>query len=332
MGPLISYKSNKHKTETRTWLKLEKPSGISWQQQLADELNKPIKRNFTRRRVITTGSDKIWCSDLVEMQQFSKWNKGYRYLLMVLDLFSKYGWIVPLKDMKGETVTEAFKTIFKEGCKPQYLWTDKGKEYYNKNMKELLEKNNITLYSTENEEKSSVCERWNRTIKTKMWKQFTVQGNTVYLDILPKILEQYNNTKHSSIKMTPVEASKKKNESTVYYNLYGDMKQLSFKPKFKVGDKVRISKYKRKVFDKGYTPNWTGEIFLVDKIQSTNPITYRLKDLNNEEIQASFYEPELLPAKQDVFRIEKVIRRDYKKKQGLVYGWVIVTTLIVGFH
>ena len=90
------------------------------------------------------------------MQQFSKWNKGYRYLLMVLDLFSKYGWIVPLKDKKGETVTEAFKTIFKEGRKPQYLWTDKGKGYY-KNMKELLEKNNITLYSTENEEKSSVC-------------------------------------------------------------------------------------------------------------------------------------------------------------------------------
>ena len=118
--------------------------------------------------------------------------------------------------------------------------------------------------------------------------------------------------------MTPVEASKKKNESTLYYNLYGDMKQLSFKPKFKVGDKVRISKYKRKVFDKGYTPNWTEEIFLIYKIQSTNPITYRLKDLSNEEIHGSFYEPELLPAKQDVFCSEKVIRRDYKKKQALV--------------
>ena len=127
--------------------------------------------------------------------------------------------------MGGKT-TEAFKTIFKEGRKPQYLWTDKEEEYYNKNMKELLEKNDIALYSTENEEKSSVCERWNRTIKTKMWKHFTVQSNTVYLDMLPKILEQYNNTKHNSIKMTPVEASKKKNESDVYYNLYGDMKQV----------------------------------------------------------------------------------------------------------
>ena len=170
---------------------------------------------------------------------------------MVLDVFSKYGWIVPLKDKKGETVAEAFKKIFKEGRKPQYLWTDKGKEYYNKHVKELLDKNKITLYSTENEEKSSVCERWNRTIKTQMWKQFTIQGNTMYLDMLPKILKQYNNTKHSSIKMTPIEASKKKNEGVVYFNLYGDMETLKQKPKFKIGDMVRISKYKRKVFDKG---------------------------------------------------------------------------------
>jgi len=128
------------------------------------------------------------------MQQFSKWNKGYRYLLMVLDTFGNYGRIVPLKDKKGETVTEAFKSIFKKGRKPEYLWTDNGKEYYNKHLKNLLDKNKITLYSTENEEKSSVCERWNKTIKTKIWKQFTIQGTTQYLDILPKILEQYNNT------------------------------------------------------------------------------------------------------------------------------------------
>ena len=251
------------------------------------------------------------------MQQFSKWNKGYRYLLMVLDVFSKYGWIIPLKDRKGETITKAFKTIFKEGRKPQYLRVDKGKEFYNKHLKDLLEKHNIQMYSTENEEKSSVCERWNRTIKTKMWKELTVQGNTQYLNILPKILKQYNNTKHSSTKMSPVEASQKKN-GVVYFNLYGDMEQSSSKPKFKIGDKVRISKYKRKTFDKGYTPNWTEEVFIVDTIQYTNPITYKLKDLNNEEIKGSFYEPELLKTAQNIFRIEKTIRRDYKKKQALV--------------
>ena len=116
-----------------------------------------------------------------------------------------------------------------------------------------------------------------------------------------------------SKKMTPIEASKKSNEGTVYFNLYGDMGQVTSKPKFKVGDK-----YKRNVFDKGYTPNWTEELFIIDKIQYTNPITYKLKDLRGEDIQGSFYEPESLKARQDVFRIDKVIRRDYKKKQTLV--------------
>ena len=107
--------------------------------------------------------------------------------------------------------------------------------------------------------------------------------------------------------MTPVEASKKKNESAVYFNLYSNMEQLSYKPKFKVGDKVSITKYKRRIFDKSYTPNWTEEIFLVDKIQSTNPITYRLKDLHNEEIQGSFYEFPLIKS-----------FREIQKKQALV--------------
>ena len=137
----------------------------------------------------------------------------------------------------------------------------------------------------------------------------------MYLDILLEILKKYNNTNHSSIKMTPVDASKKKNEGTVYFNLYGNLKRLLSKPKFKVGDKVRISKYKRKVFDKGHTPNWTEEV-TVDEIQYTNPITYKLKDLNDKDIQGSFYEPELLKAKQEIFRIDKVIWRDYKKKQA----------------
>ena len=157
------------------------------------------------------------------MQQFSKWNKGYKYLLMVIAVFSKYGWIVPLKNKQGENVKEAFKSIFKNGRKPEYLWTDKGSDFYNKHVKYLLANNKITLYSTENEEKSTVVERWNRTIKNKMWKQFTIQGNTQYLDMLPTILKQYNNTKHSSIQMTPTEASKKNNEGVVYFNLYGYM-------------------------------------------------------------------------------------------------------------
>ena len=150
-------------------------------------------------------------------------------------------------------------------------------------MKELLEKNGITLYSTENEEKSSVCGRWNRTIKTKMWKQFTVQGNTQYLDMLPKILKPYNNTKHNSIKMSPTESSKKKNEGVVYLNLYSDMETSKQKPKFKIGDEDRISKYKRKTFDKVY-------LFIIgDGYESDSQLDqYDLNDIFINDSQCSF--------------------------------------------
>ncbi|PFX22886.1 putative uncharacterized transposon-derived protein F54H12.3 [Stylophora pistillata] len=231
----------------------------------------------------------------------------------ILPMSIKYGWIVPLKNKKGESVAKGFEKIFAEGRVPKRLWVDKGSEYYNSHVKDLMKAKDVEMYSTENEEKSSVCERWNRTIKTDMWKQFTIQNNTQYLDILPKIVEKYNNRKHRSIGMTPTEASKKKNENAVFLKLYGELSGLREKPKFTVGDHVRISKFKRKVFDKGFTPNWTEEIFVVDKIQYSNPITYKLKDLLGEDIKGSFYEQEMLRAKQEVFRIEKVIRKSKGK-------------------
>ena len=290
-----------------------------WAQQLAEELHKPIRRKFKTRKVIVNHIDEIWSADLVFMDKLSKWNKGFKYLLTVIDVFSKFAWVIPLKDKKGSSITTAFADIIKKyKRKPEYLWVDKGSEFYNKTFKEWLLQNDIELYSTFNEGKAVVIERFNRTLKSRMYKQFTIQNNTIWCNIIDKLVDEYNETKHGSIRLTPVEASKKKNQGTVYFNLYGDIEALKQKPKFKIGDEVRISKYKRKVFDKGYTPNWTEEVFTVDKIQYTNPITYKLKDLRGEDIQGSFYEPELLKAKQEVFRIDKVIRRDHKKKQALV--------------
>ena len=183
-----------------------------WSQQLAEELHKPITKNFRKRRVISNGIDKIWAADLVEMQKFSKWDKGIKYLLMVIDVFSKYGWIVPLKDKKTESVSTAFDKIFKKAKRrPEMLWTDKGSEFVSKHFKEFLKKNKIKLYHTENEEKSSIVERWNKTMKHKMWKMFSANNSTVYWYKLDKLVDDYN-TKHSSIKMTPKEASKKENE------------------------------------------------------------------------------------------------------------------------
>ena len=262
-----------------------------WSQQLADELHKPITRSFKKRLVVSKGIDHIWAVDLVDMRSFSRWNKGIKYLLMVIDVFSKYGWIRGLKDKKTETVSKAFDDILRDKRKPKMLWTDKGSEFISKHFKDFLKKEGIRLYHTENEEKSSVVERWNRTIKTNMWKMFTVNNNTIYWDKIDKLVNDYNNSRHSSIKMTPVEASAKKNENKVWTNLYGDLiYSKPGKPKFAIGGHVRISKYKRKTFDKGYTPNWRGELFVVDKVHPTKPFTYSLVDLMVEKIEGSFYE------------------------------------------
>ena len=148
---------------------------------------------------------------------------------------------------------------------------------------------------------------------------FTVNNNTVYFDKIDKLVDDYNNARHSSVKMTPVVASKKKNGSKVWSNLYGDLIYTKpGKPRFSIGDRVRISKYKRKVFAKGYTPNWTVDIFVIYKVLPTKPVTHSIVDLMREPIKRSFYEQELQKAKQQTFRIEKVIRRDNKKKLALV--------------
>ena len=278
--------------------------------------------HFRRRKVVVNDIDEIWAADLVDMQSFSKFNNGIKYLLMVIDVFSKYGWIVPLKSKTGVDVANALSKIFGER-RPMKMWVDKGKEFYNKHVKAL----GIQLYSTENEEKSSVVERWNRTMKEKMFKYFSANSTRKYIDILDEMVNNYNNTKHSSIKMTPLEASDKKNKNRVWLNLNGSKgSNLNgkatnpVKPKFSVGDKVRITK-KKKVFEKGYTPRWTEEVFTVFQVQYTDPPTYKISDHHGEEIQGTFYEQEMQKTNQDIFRIEKVIRKQKNKSFVKWYGY-----------
>jgi hypothetical protein len=258
---------------------------------LADELHHRVIKSFPKRRVYVNSIDQTWAVDLIDIQQYSKQNKHYKYLLAVIDIFSKYGWLIPLKNKTGLTVSEELKNLFKQR-KPMYIWSDKGSEFYNRQVKELFKNNNIKLYSTENEEKSSVVERWIGTMKQHMYKYFTANKTFKYYDILDKLVKNYNNTIHSSIKMTPVEASKLKNEITVYKNLYPEKEEKIKKPKFKVGDRVRITKKKGK-FEKGYTTRWTKEIFIIVKVLNTNPVTYKINDLKGEEIKGGLYEQEL---------------------------------------
>ena len=150
---------------------------------LSEELHKTKRKNFPRRKIIVNHIDEIFAADLVEMQKFAKLNKGYRYLLMCTDIFSKYSWVIPLKDKKGFNVKNALEKIFIQRS-PKSLWTDRGKEFYNKQVQDLLNENNIKLYSTNNSEiKSSIADRFNRTFKNMMYKKFTENNNTIFYNI-----------------------------------------------------------------------------------------------------------------------------------------------------
>ena len=223
------------------------------------------------------------------MQLLSKYNKGIRFLLCVIDIFSKYAWVVPLKDKKGISIVKTFQIILKQSNrKPNKIWVDKGSEFYNAYFKKWLRDNNIIMYSTHNEGKSVVA----KTLKRKIYKYMTSISKNVYIDKLDDIMDEYNNTYHTKIKMEPIDV-----KDNTYIN--GDKDINNRDPKFKVGDHVRISKYKN-IFAKGYMPNWSEEVFVIKKV---------INDLNGEKITGTFYEKELQKTNQEEFRIEKVIRR-----------------------
>ena len=179
-------------------------SGIASSSILADELYKPVIKKFNKRKVYSQFKDNIWGVDLADMQSLSRKNKRIKYLLCAIDLYIKYTFAVPLKDKKGISITNAFKKIIKQSNKkPNKTWVDQGSEFYNKDFKKKLSNNDIIMYSTYNESKSVVAERFIRTLKNKLYKHMTATSKNVYYDLLDDIVHEYNNTKHSTIKMKP---------------------------------------------------------------------------------------------------------------------------------
>ena len=212
-----------------------------------------IIRKFKRRKVYSSFRDNIWGVDLADTQSLSKYNKGIKYLLCPIDLFSKYTWVVPLKDKRRITIANAFKKNLKKR-KPKKIWIDQGGEFYNKLFQRFLKINNIEMHSTYNEGKSVVAERFIRTLKNKIFKHMTAISKNVYFDVLDDIVNKYNNTVHRTIKMKPIDVT---SDSYAEYNKDSNEKE----PKFKVGDHVRISKYKN-VFAKVYTQNQSEDVFI----------------------------------------------------------------------
>ena len=227
--------------------------------------------------------------DLVDMQSLSRKNTGIKYLLCAIDLCSKYAFVIPLKDKKGISIVNAFNKIIKQSNrKPNKIWVDQGGEFYNNVFEKWLSDNDIKMYSTYNEGKSVVAERFIRKLKNKLYKHMAATGKNVYYDVLDDVVNKYNNTKRSTIKMKPIDV---KSNKRVYIDEHNEKYS-----KFKVSDRVTISRYKN-IFAKGYSSNWSSEIFIVNKINDTVPYTYNLKNLNDEEIIGSFYDKELQKTK-----------------------------------
>ena len=220
----------------------------------AKPIDKPIIKKFEKRKVYAAFKDNIWGADLADMQLLSKYNRRIRFLLCVIDIFSKYAWVVPLKDKKGVSIATAFQSILKQSNrKPNKIWVDKGSEFYNASFKKWLQDNDIVMYSTNNEGKSIVAERFIRTLKSKIYKYMT----SISKYKLDDIVDKYINTYDTTIKMKPIDV-----KDNTYINIDKEINNKD--PKFKVGDRVRISKYKN-IFAKSYTPNWSEELFVIKK-------------------------------------------------------------------
>lgn len=279
------------------------------QKQNTYTLHKPIRKRFPRRKTIVAQVDQQWQADLADMQSLMKHNNRNRYLLCVIDVFSRFAWVVPIQNKQGTTMIKAFESIFKSSKrKPLSLQTDKGSEFKNKDFQLFLKKKKIHFFTTDNPEtKASIVERFQRTLKTKMWKYFTHQRTRRYVDVLPHLVNGYNKAFHRSIQESP-EAVSTFNEIEISQHLYNNKKKKEVS-KIKINDLVRINKSKR-TFEKGYLPNWTKELFKIIRINKTSPITYVLEDLDGERIQGSFYGHEVQSIKDnDIYDIESVLDR-----------------------
>ena len=206
-----------------------------------------------------------------------------------------------MKDKKRTSIVNLFQKIISAGKKPNKIWVDQGSEFYNNSFKDFMKINNIEMYSTYNERKSVVAERFIRTLKNKIFKHMTSISKNVYFDVLDDIVNKYNTTVHRAIKMKPIDVT---SDSYAEYNEDFNKKD----PKFKAGDHVRISKYKN-IFAKGYAPNWSEEVFVISGNKNTVPWTYINSDLNDEETTGSFFEKELQKTSQEKFRLEKALKR-----------------------
>ena len=237
--------------------------------------SRPPNKNYETNKTMIKSIDDTWSSDLLDMNDYGiKNNKGYRYILNVVDNFSRFGWTIPLKNKYAQSITDAFSQIIKTSRrKPNLLETDDGKEYVNKIFNEFLNNNKIKRYSRYTDKGAVFAERFNRTIRNLLKKPVFEKGKADWLSELPSVIKKYNNTIHNPTKMTPIQASKKVNEKEVFSNLQD--RRVKLQPKFKLGQLVRTADIKR-VFSKGDSTNWSCKVYTITEIIHDTIPSYRI--------------------------------------------------------
>ena len=287
-------------------------------------LHKKVVTKFKRRPTIVAGIGEQLQVDLMDVRSRRDENNNTAFLLTAIDSLSRKGWAVPLINKSGPVVARGLRRIL-EGENYKALQSDKGKEFDNVNVKTLLAEKKIKRFTTENETiKASMVERFNRTLKEKIYRYLTYKDDDRYIDVLPEMVNAYNNTIHGAIGMRPNDVNFQ-NQELVWNRVYeGGEHSLTQEAKLKIGDYVRISKA-RGAFERGYTPNWTIEIFIItDVLIDEKPVVYRVKDLAEEMIDGTFYEKELQKVKKPtIFRIEKILgRRMRRGKRQILVKWL----------
>ena len=266
-------------------------------------LHKSIKYSFKRTKTLVQGIDDEWQVDLVDVSNISGSNSKFKFILTCIDVFSKFAWAIPILNKSAASSTEAFKLILKSGRLPNDIYSDDGNEFKGE-CKKFLEAKGIQIYVSTTKVKAAVVERFNRTLKDKMYRYFTFKKdvekttnlyNKRYLEVLPKLIQAYNNTYHRSIKMTPNQVNEK-NKDDVFFNLYGyksnEGDESLVKIRFKPGMYVRLVKSKN-IFEKGYTASWSKNIFIIDKVYAQIPILYQVKNMDTGLIEGTYYAEEL---------------------------------------
>lgn len=293
--------------------------------QTTHVIHKHPNRKFKSQKIVPRYLDFEWQIDLLHLVEIAEENDGYAYLLVCVDIFSKYLQVRPLKTKTGKEVTAAFRSILDQGRKCQLLRSDEGKEFVSQVFQKCLKEHKIDHLYAYGLHKACFVERVNRTIQDRLYKLFYERQSLRYLEILDDLTHSYNHTKHGTTKEKPAEVTPE-NADEIYQKVYMPIlnKREGQKPNysFAIGDLVRLS-LSRRAFSKGYDENWTEELFKIRNRIPSHPPRYSVADLQDERVKGSFYKEELQKAEfadpdHILYKIERIISR--RKIRGERYA------------